>query len=235
MADGIIDGIVFDKDGTLFDFRTSWGGFAAGLLDRLGRDTAHRAALGAAIGFDPATGQFAPDSPMIAATADEIAAVMVPHLPDMNIENLADLLNTLSATAPMHPAVPLRAVLGGLRARGLRLGLATNDTECPARSHLAAAGIEDLFDFVAGCDSGFGAKPEPGMLLAFARSQGLEPVRVAMVGDSRHDLIAARAAGMRAVAVLTGVALRAELAPDAEVVLEDIAGLGGWIDALSAR
>lgn len=230
----MIDGIVFDKDGTLFDFRSSWGGFAGTVLNRLGRDDAHRAALGAAMGFDPQTGQFAPDSLMIAATADEIAAVMLPQLPQMSQDETVDLLNTLSAAALMHPAVPLRAVLGALRARGLRIGLATNDTEAPARSHLDAAGITDLFDFVAGCDTGFGAKPEPGMLLGFARSQGLDPARVAMVGDSRHDLIAARRAGMRAVAVLTGVADTAELAPHADVVLADIGALGAWIDGLTA-
>ena len=38
-----------------------------------------------------------------------------------------------------------------------------------------------------------GAKPGPGMLLAFATLCGLAPARVAMVGDSRHDLMAGRA------------------------------------------
>jgi len=228
-----ISAILFDKDGTLFDFRSSWGAFAADLLARLARDAAHRADLGRAMGYDPVTGQFACDSIMIAATTDEIAAAMLPHLPGIDADDLVDLLNTLSVSALMHPAVPLRPVLDGLRARGLRLGVATNDTEAPARSHLDAAGIRDLFDFVAGCDSGHGAKPEPGMLLAFARSQGLQPARVAMVGDSRHDLIAARRAGMWAVAVLTGVAGRAELAPHADVVLADIGALEAWLDGLA--
>jgi phosphoglycolate phosphatase len=53
---------------------------------------------------------------------------------------------------------------------------------------------------------------------------------VAMVGDSRHDLDAGRAAGMHAVAVLTGMAERNDLAAHADVVLDNIAGLGAWID-----
>ena len=72
------------------------------------------------------------------------------------------------------------------------------------------------------------------MLLAFAAQTGLDPARVLMVGDSLHDLMAGRAAGMRPVAVLTGIALAADLAPLAEVVLPDIGALPGWIDAQRA-
>ena len=114
------------------------------------------------------------------------------------------------------------------------MGLATNDTEIPARAHLERAGVLDLFDFVAGCDSGYGGKPAPGQLLAFAAKLGLVPGRVIMVGDSVHDLDAGRAAGMHAVAVLTGIATKAELAPHADVVLDDISQLGAWIDQMQA-
>ena len=67
------------------------------------------------------------------------------------------------------------------------------------------------------------------MCLAFAHSLGLDPARVAMVGDSLHDLAAGRAAGMRTVGVLTGVAGAAELAALADVILPDIGGLPGWL------
>jgi phosphoglycolate phosphatase len=133
----------------------------------------------------------------------------------------------------MAEAVPLVPFLTSLRTRGLRLGVATNDTEAPARAHLEAHGITGLFDFVAGYDSGYGPKPGPGMCLAFAKSQGLDPARVVMVGDSLHDLVAGRAAGMRTVAVLTGVARHADLVGHADSVLPDIGGLSDWLDAMS--
>ena len=68
-------------------------------------------------------------------------------------------------------------------------------------------------------------------LLAFAEAVGVPAGRAVMVGDSRHDMEAGRAAGMAVVAVLTGIATREELAPHADVVLPDIATLGDWIDA----
>ena len=184
----MIDGLIFDKDGTLFDFRVSWGRWAATFLRRIAADEGHAARLGRAIGYDLASGSFAPDSPVIAATAADIAAALVPGLPGTTVEDLTDRIDASAGMAPMSEAVPLRPLLDELRDRGLRLGLATNDSEAPARQHLASHGITDCFDFIAGYDSGHGAKPGPGMCLAFARSTGLEPSRVAMVGDSRHDL-----------------------------------------------
>lgn len=229
----VIDGIIFDKDGTLFDFRLSWGRWTSDLLGALAPDDQTAAKLGLVIGYDIASGDFAAGSPVIAATPREISEVMLPHLPGHSLEGLIDQMNRLSAKTEMTPAVALAPLFTELRSRGLKIGLATNDTETPARAHLAGAGISQLFDFVAGCDSGFGGKPAPGQLRAFAKTFSLDPARVAMVGDSHHDMVAARAAGMYAVAVLTGIAEAAELAPYADIVLQDINALPAWIDQLS--
>lgn len=230
----MIDGLLFDKDGTLFDFRISWGRWAQGFLAQIARDAGHAERLGRAIGFDPTTGSFAPDSPVIAATAADIAAALAPELPGVTVAELTDRIDASAAQAPMSQAVPLAPLMASLRERGLRLGVATNDSEAPARQHLQNHGITACFDFIAGYDSGYGAKPGPGMCLAFARQLGLDPARVAMVGDSRHDLEAGRAAGMRTIAVLTGIARREELAPHADVVLTDIGEIPGWLSGLQA-
>jgi len=226
----MIDGIIFDKDGTLFDFHRSWGGWANGFLRGLARDTAHAKAMGFAIGYDLTTGQFSPDSPVIAATAVDIALALAPHLPGETPAAITGRINAAAAQAPMAEAVPLRPLLQALRDRGLRIGLATNDTEAPARAHLAAHDITDLFDFIAGYDSGYGPKPDPGMCRAFAARFGLDPARVVMVGDSLHDLHAGRAAGMVCIGVLTGMAGADDLSPHADAVLPDIGALPGWLD-----
>jgi phosphoglycolate phosphatase len=229
----MLDGLLFDKDGTLFDFRISWGGWAAAFLTEIATDGAHALRLSKAIGFDPVAGTFRAGSPVIAATSADIAAALLPHLPGQDLAALTARIDASAGSAPMAEAVPLRPLLQGLRGRGLRLGVATNDSEAPARQHLAAHGLTGLFDFVAGADTGHGAKPGPGMCLAFAAHLALSPGRVAMIGDSRHDLVAGRAAGMRTVAVLTGIATAEDLAELADVVLPDIGALPGWLDQLS--
>ncbi|NBZ87693.1 HAD family hydrolase [Stagnihabitans tardus] len=228
MALDVIRAVLFDKDGTLFDFRQSWGGWTKSMLDRLAPVTT--GPLAQALGFDPQAMDFEPDSVVIASTMEEIATVIAAHV-TLPYPQVVALMEEVGKAAPMVPAVDLPLVLGELRARGLRLGLATNDTEAPARAHLAGAGVLDLFDLVLGCDSGHGGKPAPGQLLAFAEAMGLPPGQIAMVGDSLHDLEAARRAGMVPVGVLTGPAPREKLSPHAEVVLDTIAGLGAWLDA----
>jgi len=230
-----IAGLVFDKDGTLFDFEATWGAWARGMVEELtGGDAARAERLARAIGYDLAAGQFERDSAVIAGTVAEVAELMVPHLPGVAVAGLVARLDAAAQRAPQVPAVDLPRCLGGLRAAGLRLGVATNDAEASARVHLRKAGVTDFFDFVAGYDSGHGAKPGPGQLLAFAEAMRLAPGQVAMVGDSLHDMAAARAAGMRAVAVLSGPAGLAQLRGAADVVLDTIDGLAPWIAAGAA-
>ncbi|MEQ6204065.1 HAD family hydrolase [Sulfitobacter sp. HNIBRBA2951] len=234
MSAAAIKALCFDKDGTLFDFAATWEAWAEAVLLRAARgDTEHATRAGAAIGFDLARGMFAPDSIVIAGTPDEVAEVLSPHFPDISEPDFLAMLNEEAARAPQAPAVPLRPLLEALRTRGLKLGVATNDSEAPARAHLGQAGVTEMFDFISGYDSGFGGKPAPGQLLAFAQAVGIEAGQIAMVGDSTHDLHAGRAAGMQTIAVLTGAAGADVLAPFADVVLRDIGEIPAWLDRQS--
>ena len=229
-----IRGVLFDKDGTLFGFQETWAPWAASLLRDLGGDGPRAAALAAALGFDLAERRFLPGSPAVAGTLADQVAILLPHLPDWTAEGLRDHLTRSAADAVPVPAADLTALLSDLRGRGMRIGVATNDGAFPARRHLEGAGIAALVDWMAGYDSGHGAKPEPGMLLAFARETGLEPAEIVVVGDSLHDLHAARAAGMVGVGVLTGTAPRRVLEPHADAVLGTVGELPDWLGARAA-
>ncbi len=230
-----IEGILFDKDGTLFDFQASWGAWTFGFIQRLaGQEPARQQHLAAALGFDLKAQAFHPESAIIASSADYMITCIAEALPDLPRETIQAEVIYGTAAAPQVPVASLPELLSWLRGQGLPLGVATNDAELPARRHLEAAGVDHLFDFVAGYDSGFGAKPAPGMLLGFCEATGIEPARVAMVGDSTHDLHAAHAAGMVRVGVLTGVADRADLTPHADTVLASIADLPEWLASRNA-
>ncbi|MEX0282146.1 MAG: HAD family hydrolase [Arenibacterium sp.] len=231
-----IDALLFDKDGTLFEFAATWEAWALAFLTRAsGGDRALASQAGAAIGFDLEARSFSPDSIAIAGTPIEIADALLASFPHMTGRSIVDLINEEASRAPQCEAVPLRPFLTGLKARGLKLGVATNDAEDPALAHLTAAGVRDLFDIVMGCDSGFGAKPAPGQQLAFADRTGIDPARIAMVGDSLHDLIAGRAAGMVSIGVLTGMASERDLRPHAAEVFPDIGHIPDWLNTLQQQ
>ncbi|WP_370284472.1 HAD family hydrolase [Pseudooceanicola nanhaiensis] len=227
-----LDGILFDKDGTLFDFARTWNSWAGELIAETCRGEPERAErLAAALRYDLGAQAFRPDSPVIAGTNREAAELAVSALPEWTVEDMEVHLMESAARLVQVPATDLAPLLEALRRAGLKLGVMTNDTEYAARAHLDQAGVTEFFDMVIGFDSGYGAKPDPEPLLAFATAQGLAPGRVAMVGDSTHDLIAGRAAGMVCIAVLTGTALEHELAPFADHVFPDIGHLTGGLAA----
>lgn len=232
-------GILFDKDGTLFDFQATWAGVVEAMLDQLAPMPTARAVMAAEAGYDTALRRFLPGSPIVAGATAETAAIWARHRPDLGARMIEDMANDAAlaiARRPggLVPAVPdLPGLLDGLAARGLALGVATHDTEDGARTQLGAAGALDRFGFIAGYDSGHALKPAPAMLLAFARSAGISPARVVMVGDSRHDLEMVAAAGAAlAVGVLTGPATVEDLAPHAHHVLPSIADLPALLDRL---
>lgn len=230
MTSAPFDALLFDKDGTLFDFEATWNGWSNDLLAELcAGDAGLKERMAQSIGFDLERVAFQRDSVAIAGTASEIARALHQHLPDRSVRELVEHLDKAAAEAALTEAVPLAPFLDHLRTGGLRLGVMTNDGELPARRHLERSGVLDRFEMVIGSDSGFGAKPDAAPLLAFAERLGLAPDRIAMIGDSLHDLHAGRAAGMATIGVLTGMADRAELAPRADVVLPDIGHIPAWI------
>lgn len=224
-------GILFDKDGVLLDFQATWAVWAQRIIaDLSGGDATLARHLADALDFDPTTARFRPSSFVIAGAAHDVSEVVAAHLPQRSLEDVHRYLTRSAAAAAPVEAVPLRPVLAGLRERGLKLGVATNDAEAAARAHIGAMNVARHFDFIAGSDSGYGAKPAPGMCLGFAEAMGLPPERLVMVGDSTHDMVAGRAAGFTCVAVLSGVAGAGDLAPHADAVLPDIAALSDWLD-----
>jgi len=222
-------GLLFDKDGTLFDFQRSWGPWLAGFLAEIAPDTAHRLHVAKALGFTLETGRFRPDSVFVHDTLEEIMDAVLPLLPQWDRATLAAHTLRETARVPQVPTTPLAPLLARFKARGLVLGVATNDNERPARAQLEAADVLGYFDFIAGYDSGFGGKPETGMQRAFCAAHALPPAKVAMVGDSLHDMVSGRDAGMVTIAVLTGTTPRAALAEVADVVLGDISEIEGWL------
>ena len=227
----MIRAVLFDKDGTLFRFDETWAVFCARVLDSLaGDDLSLRCRLSCVCGFDEENRRFVPGSLVVAGSLDELCAAWANCLNGVEAENLLRDCAGFLDGLPLVPVCDLPVLFGALQGAGLRLGVATNDTQDSAMAQLEQAGVRDFFDFVCGCDSGFGIKPDPGMVRAFCARVDVTPAEVLVVGDSQHDMICAQRAGVGGrVAVLTGPADHDDLCGCADIVLESIADLPDFL------
>ena len=223
-------GILFDKDGTLIDYWRTWlpinrevAMYAAGGDEALARELLQ---LG---GQDPDTGRVMAGSPLAAGGIGDIADAFAAHprlAPPADFHVQIDRIFARGGARHSVLVPGARDALIALRERGFVLGLATNDSAAGLEASLASHDVLALFDFTAGCDSGWGAKPGPGMVLAFAHSAGLPAAQVAVVGDAVHDLAMGRAAGAgRMVGVLSGTSDADDFEGLADIVLDSVADL----------
>ncbi|TFH85943.1 phosphoglycolate phosphatase [Billgrantia azerbaijanica] len=102
----------------------------------------------------------------------------------------------------LYPGV--REALDGLRGAGYPLALVTNKPEAFIVPILAGFGLAEHFALCLGGDSLPQKKPDPAPLLHVAAHFDVPPAACLMVGDSRHDIAAGRAAGFRTLAVPYG-------------------------------
>lgn len=230
MTASAIRAVLFDKDGTLFDFFATWVPAYEIAAARLANgDAALAPTLLRAAGHDPESGRVDPRSTLACGTNGELAELWAGMLGRTDVAAIEAELNVLfmaHGSTSAKPVTDLPALFGRLKARGLALGLATMDSHAAAEAAIAAFGLAGLLDFFTGYDSGHGAKPGPGMVDGFCRVIGLPAENVAVVGDTLHDIQMARAAGAGlAVGVLTGATPREVLEPHADHVLGSIAEL----------
>ncbi len=94
--------------------------------------------------------------------------------------------------------------IAALRAADIRVGLVTNKWRDLTMEFLQARGIRELFDVVVAGDDCPHNKPAPDMLLKAIETLKVDAAQTIMVGDSRNDALAARAAGIRVALVETG-------------------------------
>ena len=231
-------GILFDKDGTLLDYYATWMPLnrKAALVVASG-DQGLADHLMVAGGYDAATGRMRSGSTLAAGNNAEIATLWRPMLcadaPDL--ATMTQTINDVFESGGGEYATPvtdLNALFLRLRERGLKLGVATSDSERGAHETLGPSGAMDMLDFVAGYDSGHGVKPGPGMVHGFLAATGLAANEVMVVGDNHHDMEMGRSAGAGTiVGVLTGTSEHDDLQPHADHVIADVTRIEGLLDA----
>lgn len=120
-------------------------------------------------------------------------------------------------------------LLHDLQGRGYRLGLVTGSARQVADQVLGATGIASLFEAVVTGDQVVQGKPSPEPYQRAAKQLALPPRRCLVVENAPLGIRAARAAGMRCLALETTLSAEQLLAAGAEHVFPTAAVLRAWL------
>jgi HAD superfamily hydrolase (TIGR01509 family) len=191
--------IIFDLDGTL--------------VDTVGTRVDAWMAIFPKFGIHPDPAFLAPlmgsDGKYLARMVAEHYGVELRPGDDVEIDVQAGAeFRVLNADPRALPAA--RELLEALTDRGMPWAVATSSLPEDARESVASLRLRSMPLICDGADVEH-AKPAPDLLLKAAGLLEVAPAETWYVGDSRWDMVAAKAADMRAIAVLTGATDEAAL------------------------
>ena len=113
-----------------------------------------------------------------------------------------------------QPITPKRGVpelLARLRLKGARLALASASKSSWVNATLSALRLCTVFDVVVTGDEVAHGKPSPDLFLLTAKRLGVSPTKCVVIEDSPNRVLAAKRAGMTAVALRTPTASNVRL------------------------
>ena len=183
----MIEAVVFDLDGVLLDSEQLWDKAREQLArERGGRwhDQAQRDMMGMS---SLEWSRYMHETIGLPEPPEEISREVVERLTALYRERL--------------PAIPGAKEAVERLAADYKLGLASSSNRELIDLALELLGVAHLFAATVSSEEVARGKPAPDVYLEAARRLGIEPARAAAVEDSQNGILAAKAAGMRVIAI----------------------------------
>jgi beta-phosphoglucomutase len=182
--------VLFDNDGVIVD--TAEGHFQS------------FAQLGAEEGYAISRAQFAG---LFGRHNRDIFPILLGHaLPEDELTRLADRKEAIfrELIAGKITALPgVQALLPALKAAGFAIAMGTSTPRANVDLILDALGLAPYFDAIISAEDVTRGKPDPQVFLLGAERLGMPPARCVVVEDAVAGVQAAKAGGMKALAVTT--------------------------------
>lgn len=191
----LVKAVLFDLDGTLVDSLPELYHGVHTVLSDMGLKAPSQEAVGAMIGRG------------ILVLVQRLCAALGIAVESEQGRDLFDrLLKAWSESGGRHMAFYPRVIEGveQLKDKGIRVALVTNKQRSLTVEFLQSRGLESLFDTVVAGDDCPNNKPAPDMLIRAMTEMNVCASETVMVGDSRNDALAGRAAGVSVALVETG-------------------------------
>lgn len=237
------EAIIFDKDGTLIDFNFMWGGWATYLADQIsllcGRQ-AH-ASLYSALGYDFQNKKVLANGMLASNTMENLYQTTIQVVQSLGFESeiakniVQEAWHIPDPVLLAKPFTNLYNLFGELKAKGIKIAIATADDRTPTQLFIQAFDIAQFIETMVCADDGIPSKPNAEMALEICKRINVSPKNIMVIGDTVSDLKMARTAGVGlAVGVLSGVSNAQELLPYADLLIESIEELPIYLEKAHA-
>ena len=219
-----IKGVIFDLDGTLIDSLETYRMAFNRIVERYSLKPVDLTEL------TDFLNQF--------LTLEQVLKKLYPSLkPEVIKEFIVEMRKEFIALSKHYITLKphAREVLLSLKGQGMKIGIATGrmsrgDGKWRELKHLR---IDSLVDTVV-TSGETKPKPDPASLIKCVEELGLLLKDCIFVGDSRADVIAGRSAGMKVIAIPSGVASREQLADEMpDSLLDCLSKLPAYIENIS--
>jgi len=228
--------VIFDKDGTLIDFKETWIGIIDNLISVMGRHVPMTPTLKeriqSALGISVENKQIDGFGPLAMGTFTECDALLTYCLyrEGMRWDKAQGVVRLLgdeifrSDVRKKHirPAKGVIDLLGRLKSKGILIAVATNDKEADAWSDMDSMGVKGYINYVVGADSVNASKPAPDMVKKICDYLRVESSHAVLIGDTIMDALLGRNSGVQLTIGITGIVPKEVLEKHMDLVLDSL-------------